>query len=128
MSTISFAPAETWPLLTRDLDARPPRINPGSDAGPSAPVLAGADQARLVGEHDRLNAVPELQLRENVRHVRLDGGLAERQLRGELGVAQAAGEQPQHLKLPGGQARQVTVHHRLDGRVRCEPLDEPARD
>jgi hypothetical protein len=26
-----------------------------------------------------------------------DGGLAERQLRGQLGVAQAAGKKPQHL-------------------------------
>ena len=27
MSPISLAPAETWPLLTRNLDVRPPRFN-----------------------------------------------------------------------------------------------------
>lgn len=42
------------------------------------PALAGADQARLVGKRESLNAVPELQLREDVRRVRLDGGLTER--------------------------------------------------
>ncbi len=48
--------------------------------------LAGAPQARLVGEDDGLNAVTQAKLGHGVGEVSLDGGLADEQGRGDLDV------------------------------------------
>ena len=50
------------------------------------------DHARLKSEDDRLHAVAEAELLEDVRDVRLDGGLADVELLADLGVGQAAGD------------------------------------
>jgi hypothetical protein len=87
-----------------------------------------AGQAGLVGQHDRLDPVTELELGQYPADMGLDRRLAEGQFGGEFGVAQAPGEQPKHLKLARGQLGQVGVHGRAGGRTRREPLDEPAGD
>ena len=62
-------------------------------------ALARAEDARLVREHDRLDAVAELELLEDVRDVRLHGGLADEELPADLGVREPAGDQAEHLEL-----------------------------
>ena len=47
------------------------------------------EEARLVGEHDRLDAVAEVELLEDVGDVRLDGRVADEELLGDLGVGEA---------------------------------------
>jgi hypothetical protein len=44
------------------------------------------EQSRLVGEHDRLDAVADLELLKDVRDVRLDRGLADVELASDLAV------------------------------------------
>src|SRR5829696_3441459 len=68
---------------------------------------AGLDQSGFVGDDDGLYAVAQAELLEDPRDVRLDGRLAEEELLGDLGVRAAAGEQPQHVDLAGGQLRQL---------------------
>ena len=63
-------------------------------AGGSALGRRGGDQAGLVGEHHRLGAVAQAELGEHPRHVRLHRVLAHHQAAGDLGVGQAAGDQP----------------------------------
>ena len=57
----------------------------------------------LVGEHDRLDAVAEVELLEDVRDVRLHGRLADEELLPDLGVGEAVGDQAQDLELARGQ-------------------------
>ncbi len=47
---------------------------------PSRPRLPRLDEAGLVGEHDRLDAVAEIDLLQDVPDVRLHGRLAEKEL------------------------------------------------
>ena len=47
---------------------------------------AGADDAVLVGEHDQLGAVADLELGEQAADVGLDGCVADEQLCGDLSV------------------------------------------
>src|SRR5580700_8197020 len=71
----------------------------------------GLDQAGLVGEDDGLDPVPQSQLGQDPGHVGLDRGLAERQRGRQLGVAQAAPDQAEHLQFTWrqrGQIRAVT--------------------
>src|SRR3954468_5378938 len=50
-------------------------------------------EACLVGEDDGLDAVAEVELLEDVSDVRLDGGVTDEQLLGDLGVGEAACDQ-----------------------------------
>jgi hypothetical protein len=50
----------------------------------------GCKEARLVGEHDRLYAVSEVELLEDVRDVRLDRRVADVELLADLRVGEAA--------------------------------------
>jgi hypothetical protein len=54
--------------------------------------VPGAHQAGLVGQDDGLDPVAQLEFGQEPGHVGLDGRLAEDELGGDLGVAQAAGQ------------------------------------
>jgi hypothetical protein len=58
---------------------------------------AGADDSAFVGEDDDLDAVAEVELGEDAGDMAFDGRVAEVELRGDLGVGEAAREQPQDL-------------------------------
>src|SRR5687767_1365765 len=61
-----------------------------ADRPPGGELVApGEDEPRLVCEDDRLDAVAQLELHENVGDVRLHGCLADEQLFGDLGVGKA---------------------------------------
>src|SRR5215472_12263533 len=63
-------------------------------------------EARLVGQDHKLHPVPRAELGEQVVYVRLDRGLGDDKLGGDLGVGQAPGDQGEHLALPPGGPRQ----------------------
>jgi len=69
-------------------------------------------QAGLVGQDDGLDPVAELELGQEPGDVGLDGGVAEGELGGDLGVAQAAGQQPQHVEFAGGEVGQLAARQR----------------
>ena len=58
----------------------------------------------------------------------LDRRGAERQLCGQLGVAEPAGQQPQYLEFPHCQVGQAGVRDELAGLVRGEPFDQAPGD
>src|SRR4051794_24410897 len=62
-----------------------------------------SDQAGLVGEHDELDAVAQAELLEDVRDVRLHGGVGDDERRGDLGVREALGDEPEDLLLARGE-------------------------
>ena len=97
----------------------------GTWSGPMRSVLARGGEPGLVGEHDGLHPVPQAEFAEDPGHVGLDGRLAEGQLRREFGVAQAAGQQPQHLEFPRGQLGQVAVPGGRGGRAGRWPCTGP---
>src|ERR687897_930718 len=79
-------------------------LDPPTGRPPGGELVApGEDETRLVREDDRLDAVAELELHENVRNVCLHSRLADEQFLRDLSVGEAAGHQPQHLELAGGQ-------------------------
>ena len=57
------------------------------------------DEAGFVGEDDGLGAVVEVELGEDACDVGLDGGVADDELAGDVGVGEAARDEPQHLEL-----------------------------
>src|SRR5438093_11964717 len=63
-------------------------------------LRVSVEKTRLVREHDRLDAVTEPELLEDVRDVRLDGGVADVELSSDLGIREAAGDQAKHVELP----------------------------
>ncbi len=102
------------------------RLVDGADAGPFPPRGQAAprgrsvrglttpcrlrDQPGLVGEHGELHPVPQRELGQQPRHVRLHGRLAEEQLGADRGVGHAAGDQAEHVELTlaqVGEGRQV---------------------
>lgn len=72
----------------------------------------GEDEAGLVGQHDCLDTVAEAEFGQHAADVRLDGGLAEVELGGDLGIGEAPGEAEQYVALPVGE---VTEHVRRRG-------------
>jgi len=60
------------------------------------PVLVGAGLV-AEGEDRRLDAVLQAEFGEDAADVGLDGLLADRQVPGDLPVAVAAGDQPEHV-------------------------------
>jgi hypothetical protein len=69
------------------------RLSQADDRSPAS----GAYEAGLVREHHGLDPVPELQLGQQVGHVALDGGVADDQLGGDLGVGKASGDELEDL-------------------------------
>ena len=67
----------------------------------------GSNRPALVGEHDRLDAVAEVELLEDVRDVRLDGRVADVELLRDLGVGEAAGDQAKDVQLARRSARRA---------------------
>src|SRR5919206_2396576 len=63
-------------------------------------------EACVVGEHDRLHAVAEVELAEDARDVRLHRRLADDELLGDLRIREAARDQAQDLELARGEALQ----------------------
>src|SRR5687768_7430365 len=96
---------------------RPPRFDQASRvgsgrrrnvdlAGAQLPVVAwrvaphvGVKEVRLVSQHDRLDAVTEAQLLEDVRDVRLDRRVADVELLADLRVGEAPRDQSQHVQF-----------------------------
>src|SRR3954454_22707193 len=66
-------------------------------------AASGLEETALVGEHDGLCAVPQLQLLEQPGDVGLDRGVADEQLAADLGVREPAGDQSEHVHLARGQ-------------------------
>ena len=63
-------------------------------------ALAGLDEAGLVGEHDRLDAVPELQFCQDASDVRFDGRFAEEQGGADFCVGTPLRDQAEDLQFP----------------------------
>ena len=76
--------------------ARPPRVPAASRSG-----LLRSDQPGLVGEDDCLDPVAEAELAEQAGDVAFDGGFADEQPLGELGVGQARWRVAAGLRFPG---------------------------
>jgi hypothetical protein len=57
----------------------------------------------LVREDDRLYAIAQVELLEDVGDVRLDGGLADVELLGDLSVGESVGDEPEDLQLARGE-------------------------
>src|SRR5579884_130930 len=76
---------------------------------------AGRDQARLVGEDHRLDAVAQAELGQEVGDVGLDRRLADVEALGDLGVRQAPGQLAQHLQLTAGELLGQLVEGRPPG-------------
>ena len=89
--------------------------------------FAGRDDPALVREHDGLHPVAQIELQEHAADVALDGGLADHEVFGDLGVGEAARHELEHFALAG---REPVEH--LVGRARgrapaCVVLDQPTR-
>ena len=80
----------------------------------------GVEQPRLVREHDRLDAVAQVELLQHVGDVGLDRRVADEQLLADLGVGEAAGDQAEHVALARGQL--VERLRRRRGAAACELL------
>ena len=80
-------------------------------------------QAMLIGEPDGLGAVAGACLGEDPVDVSLDRGVAQEETLGNLGVAQARGEEGEHLGLAGGEPRRrwPTVAGLIRGRTMSRP-------
>jgi len=74
--------------------------------------VPGAHQAGLVGQDDGLDPVTQLELGQEPCDMGLDGRVAEGEPGGDLGVAQAPGQQPQHVELAGGEVGQLAARQR----------------
>jgi hypothetical protein len=79
-------------------------VSNDSGAGSEGLGRAGVDEARLVGEDDRLGAVSDTGFGEGMIGVGADGGFSEVKGPGDLGVGQAAGYLDEHLAPAGGDA------------------------
>jgi ribonucleoside-diphosphate reductase beta chain len=82
---------------------------------------AWRDQAGLIGQHDGLDPVAQVEFGEDAGHMSLHRCLAEGQRRGDLTVAQAARDQAEDLQFARRQHRQVPARCRR--RRRREPGD-----
>src|SRR5207237_1159402 len=82
---------------TRDVDLHDTIIAARSVS--PRPEVAVLPQARLAGHHDALGPVFGLDLREHVRHVIADGLGIEIEPAGDGLVAQAGGDEVEHLEL-----------------------------
>src|SRR3954468_21830752 len=93
----------------------------------SESIAARHDQTALVGKHDRLHPVAQAELSEDVRHVRLDGSLADPELSCKLRVRLSGSQQTQHFRLARRELFKADVVTRAarDPRV---ALDHPPRD
>jgi hypothetical protein len=75
-----------------------------------------------------VDPVSQAQLGEDVAHVRLDRGVADDELAGDLGVGAPGGQQAQHLDLARAEVIELGRVDRLGFRARDEGLDDAPRD
>src|SRR5579884_943642 len=66
-------------------------------------VLAGHDGPALVREDDGLDAVAQVELRQDARDVCLDGRTGYHELVGDFGIGKTTGNQTKHLELALGE-------------------------
>jgi hydrogenase maturation protein HypF len=82
-------------------------VRPGRDRRGARRLAGGVEEPGLVGEHDRLHAVAEAELGEDVRDVRLHGRLADEELAADLVVREAARDQAEDVELALGQLAEL---------------------
>src|SRR6185436_4472721 len=80
-------------------------------------VMASAYEAEAMGDRRRLGAAADVELGENAGDVHARGLLGHEQLRADLAVRRAAGQQLEHLALARRQAEGVLARAR-----RCRRL------
>src|SRR5579864_5052480 len=85
-------------------------------------------QARFVREDDRLDPISQLQLVEQMRHVRLDGGLADMEALGDLEIGEAARDLAENLELALCQRFELLRLAASRLRAPGELFDEASRD
>ena len=77
-----------------------------SMTGAASPALV--EEARLVRQHHRLNAVAEVELLQDVGDVGLHRRLADVEVAADLGIGQASGDQAEHIELAIGQLAELS--------------------
>src|SRR4051794_6844429 len=102
-------------------------VGPARPGVPTSPVACGGsaravsvEEPGLVGEHDRLGPVAQVELLQQTRHVRLDRRVADEQLPAYLRVREPLGDQAEHLQLARGQEG-----HGLRRRLTVDPGELP---
>ena len=88
--------------------------------------MAWPDDAMFVGVDGNLHPVPQAELGEDAGDVALDGGLAEVEPGGDLGVRQALGHEPHDAEFPFAEAPGSTGNWGAGGGAAAEVLDQPA--
>ena len=69
------------------------------------PRLPGCESG-LMREYSGLDTVAGTELRQDMRHMGLDGRLGEEELGCDLGVGQTTGHRAQHVEIAAGQVGQ----------------------
>src|SRR4029077_18145687 len=80
-----------------------PELRSSTRVVTSGPLGLRLEDACLVREHDRLDAVAEFELLEDMRDVRLDGGVADVELAPDLRVREARSDEAEDLPLARGE-------------------------
>ena len=75
----------------------------GLGSGASVPSVSSGRHSAAIGEHHRLDPVPDSELGEDPCDVCLDRGLGEEELVGDLRVGQSLGHRPEHVELAVGE-------------------------
>src|SRR4051794_31076037 len=86
------------------------------------------DESGLVGVDDGLCSVAEVEFGVDACDVGLDGRVADDELRGDLGVGVAAGDELEYLELARGEFLQAGGVRVGRGGAAEEAFDEPAGD
>src|SRR5829696_9734409 len=87
---------------------------------------ARVEEAGLVREYHRLDPVSEIELHQDVRDVGLHGGVADVELARDLGIREAARDQPEDIQLAFRQL--IELSRRFRARHPRELLDHPLGD
>jgi hypothetical protein len=90
--------------------------------------VAWPDDAVLVGEDGDLHPVAQAEPGEDAGDVALDGGLAEVETSGDLGVRQALRHQPHHAEFPFAEAAGAAGGRGAGGGAAAVVLDQPLGD
>src|SRR5262245_4067038 len=94
----------------------------------SASLAAGLDEAGLIGQHDGLDAVAEVELGQYPPDMDLDGSLGQVQFGGDLAVGEPGGEPGEDGSFPVGELAEQGIAVGLlagAGEQGDELVDEP---
>src|SRR5437773_7504972 len=105
--------------------ARP--CDPWCDPGGPVLIATWLCEARFVGEDDGLCSVVQVELGVDASDVGLDGRVADDELARDVGVREAAGDEPEDLELARRQFRKRR-RIRSGRRAARVALDQSARD